>query len=139
MLELKDALRIIERIDGRKLRIPFSVTFCTSGTREIWHKYKKLKNEIAALPLDTPERAEKLEKLNKIDIGGEIITLENTVLSGVAPISKVEKNEKSSVVRSYSPNHSQNKTRNFKILNNKFIRKAHIKLILKVNNQEVLY
>ncbi len=138
MLQLKDALTIFEKKNGRGLRIPFSVQFCTADVIE-WRKYLKLKAKIDALPVDAPQRAEMLDNLNKIDFGGDIITIDKAVLSGAAPLSRAEKSEKNDVVKRFSPNHSQNKTRNFKILLNKEIRKAHLRLILKVNNQEVLY
>lgn len=131
----------MEELDRKGNRNPFKVKFCTA-TRKNW--FKRI-NLLIAMQLitDDNERAAMQQKIDKLEIGGEIITLDRVVLGGPKPskqkaaaVSGIA--TQSSVLRK-NPHHYKNKTRNFRVLANGEIRKARIRLILALNDTEVLY
>jgi len=129
----------MEDVGARNLRVPFDVVFCTAN-RDNWRKYKLLKARAAHFADNSPEKADLLRQMDALDLGGDIVALNKVTISGPPPgksSAKVISDEP--VKRAYSPNHFRNKTRNFRISSNGMIRKAHIRLILKFNGQEVAY
>lgn len=129
----------MEKVDNRNKRVPFSVVFCTAN-RDDWRKRKRLLVEQAALPEKDPKRAEIQAQLNKLDVGGELIEFDHCTLSGHPPVASETKTAAIAAgLVAKAPNHFKNKTRNFKNMRNGEVRKAHIRLILKLNNKEVLY
>ncbi len=128
----------MERLDKRNIRIPFAVTFCTAN-RVAWKQRKSMLAQLDQLKSDSQEWTELKEQIEKLDIGGDIITLDRVTLSG-KPQLEIEKRkleEKKALGK--NPHHFTNKTRNFRIVANGDVRKAHLRLILQLNGTDVLY
>jgi hypothetical protein len=95
----------------------------------------KIMNESDGMGKPVPFKIEFFTADRKKKTGGELISLENVVLS------KFYTKKKSShpSVKGKSQNHWDNSTRNIKILSSGAIRKVHIRLIETINNKPVYW
>jgi hypothetical protein len=84
----------------------------------------------------------------KRDKGGDIVTIENGMLSGKGNEVKLSTKAVNQLMKfddyehsrnSKRPNHYENRTRNIRILGTSQIRKLHIRLITEFNGKKVYY
>lgn len=134
MLSNSKALEIIETTDPKGKRIPFQIAFVTAN-RDGWRKYKMVLAERDRHPKDSEKWNECNTALSQIPIGGNIIRHDRCTLSGTRGMH-VKKTEQTMMK---NPSHWTNRTRNILFHPSNQIRKIHIKLIMEVNNQPVLY
>ncbi len=134
MLLNGQALKIIQQTDTKGRRVPFQIAFVTAA-RDAWRQYKNARKNRDAFPQHSEEWIRHDTFMNSLNIGGEIIRHDHCTLSGDRG-SHVKKNESKMI---QNPGHWRNRTRNLVFHPSKQIRKIHIKLIMEVNNQPVLY
>jgi len=104
MIPKNDALKLMEQTDERGNRIPFSFKYVTADREAFRRREKYLASGWT-------------DKAAGIDIGGDILELENVTMIRNKKISDRK-----------DPRHYQNRTRNVKLPNGE-LRKFHISLL----------
>lgn len=133
MIQRAAALKIMERVNSNKGRIPFQISFVTAD-RDAWRKFKRLEALKESLSKDDPKRNDLQSQMDDIDLGGKIISHSDCILSGTRG-----QNVKKQAPLLKDPRHWVNRTRNIKFQPSGQIRKIHNALIISINGQPVLF
>lgn len=115
-ISLKDALNAMESKDAIGQPVPFSCVVVTyNSVKKTGGKFLELTDVVLS----------KNEIYSNSPGDGDVSGIAASALASSEP-------------KAYAPNHSENMTRNVKILSSGLIRKFNIRLLIKFNNQDVV-
>lgn len=138
MITRQAALRTMQEVHHDGERKIFSIAWLTAN-REQYRKKQNLKAMQNKHAADTAEYKSLQAQIDVIHTGGRLIEHDRCVLSGNRGLHAVREKAIKQDVLLRRINHGKLRTRNIILLPGKNTRTIHNSLVMKLNNEEVMY